>query len=170
MEIDRKVKDIIVDIFDFPHVPYWFTVRQAIKIMKVTLPTREKTSYPLGILVFDEKYNLLGMVSMKDILRAKEAGLPKSTAVSHMPDGYATASSTSRDGREVTKYAEKAVSEVMTPLKCFVEPDDPVTKAAYLMIDNDLMVMPVLERKKKLVGLVLLTEVFDQLCSEIQKG
>ncbi len=68
------------------------------------------------------------------------------------------------------RYTEKAVSEVMTPLKCFVEPDDPITKAAYLMIDNDLMVIPVLERKKKLVGLVLLTEVFDQLCSEIQKG
>jgi CBS domain-containing protein len=169
MEIDRKVKDIIVDIFDFPHVPYWFTVKQAIKIMKVTLPTKEKTFYPLGILVFDEKYNLLGMVSMKDILRGKEAGLLKSAPVSHMPEGYAVAS-TSRDEGDVMKYTEKAVSEVMTPLKCFVEPDDPITKAAYLMIDNDLMVIPVLERKKKLVGLVLLTEVFDQLCSEIQKG
>ena len=170
MEIDRKVKDIIVDIFDFPHVPYWFTVKQTIKIMKVTLPTKEKTFYPLGILVFDEKYNLLGMVSMKDILRGKEAGLPKSAAVSHMPEGYAATPSTSRDEGEVMKYTEKAVSEVMTPLTCFVEPDDPITKAAYLMIDNDLMVIPVLERKKKLVGLVLLTEVFDQLCSEIQKG
>jgi len=166
MEIDRKVRDIIVDIFDFPHVPYWFTIRQAIKIMKVALPHREKTSYPLGILVFDEKYNLLGMVSVKEILKAKEAGLPKSAAVSHMPDGYATASSASRDEPEGTKYAEKTVSEVMTPLTCFVEPDDTLTKAAYLLIDNDLMVMPVLEQKKKLVGLVLLTEVFDQLCSE----
>jgi CBS domain-containing protein len=58
----------------------------------------------------------------------------------------------------------------MVPAKFFVQPDDPITKAAYLMVHNDLALLPVLENKKKFVGLVRIREVFDELSSSILEG
>jgi hypothetical protein len=31
-----KSANIMEDIFEFPHLPYWFTLRQAIDIIKAT--------------------------------------------------------------------------------------------------------------------------------------
>jgi CBS domain-containing protein len=57
----------------------------------------------------------------------------------------------------------------MTPAKFFVEPGDPLTKAAYMMIHHDLILLPVLENKKKFVGLVRMIEIFDELSDAILK-
>ena len=67
------------------------------------------------------------------------------------------------------ELAEKPVSEIMTPAKQFVEPGDPVTKAAYLMLHNDLILVPVLEDKKKFVGLVRMIEIFDSISDAVIK-
>jgi Mg/Co/Ni transporter MgtE len=57
----------------------------------------------------------------------------------------------------------------MVPAKHFVEPGDPLTKAAYLMLHHDLVLLPVLESKKKFVGLVRMIEVFDEISNAILK-
>ncbi len=57
----------------------------------------------------------------------------------------------------------------MAPAKYFVEPGDPITKAAYLMLHNDLLLLPVLEDKKKFVGLVRMIEVFDSISDAVLK-
>ncbi|MGB9714936.1 MAG: CBS domain-containing protein [Thermodesulfovibrionales bacterium] len=132
-------KDLMIDVFEYPHVPYWFTVRQAITVIKKSLIGTEKCVHPLAVLVFDEKYNILGTLTLKDVLK----GL---------------------DSRE---KAERPVSEVMVPAKHFVEPDDPVSKAADLMLNNDLVLLPVIENKKKFVGVIRMIEIFDELTSAI---
>ena len=57
----------------------------------------------------------------------------------------------------------------MASAKYFVEPGDPVTKAAYLMLQHDLILLPVLEDKKKFVGLVRMIEVFDAISDAVLK-
>ena len=50
---DRKVvKDVMTGIFEYPHVPYWFTIGQAIRIVKVSFISTKKYPDPLAILVF----------------------------------------------------------------------------------------------------------------------
>jgi Mg/Co/Ni transporter MgtE len=71
--------------------------------------------------------------------------------------------------KQSKELAEKAVSEIMSPAKYFVEPNDPITKAAYLMVHHDLVLLPVLENKKKFVGLVRMIEVFDQISDSLIK-
>jgi Mg/Co/Ni transporter MgtE len=50
-----------------------------------------------------------------------------------------------------------------------VEPDDPITKAAYLILHHDLILLPVLENKKKFIGVVRMTEIFDEISDAIVK-
>ena len=71
--------------------------------------------------------------------------------------------------RETKELAEKPVSEIMVSAKHFVDLQDPVTKAAYLMLHHDLVLLPVLENKKKFVGLVRMIEVFDEISAALVK-
>lgn len=159
----------MVDVFDFPHLPYWFTIRQTIGIVKKTLLNSEKCHNPPALLVFDEKYNLLGTVGFKDILRGLEPNFLKPSKKVRVPEedesGPAFIWDTLFD-KGAKEMAERPVSEVMVPAKLFVKPEEPITKAAYLMIHHDLALLPVLENKK-FVGVVRMIELFTNLSDAV---
>ena len=170
---DRKVaKDVMIGIFEYPHVPYWFTISQAIRIVKVSFISTKKYPDPMAILVFDEKYNLMGTLTLKDILRGLEPRFLKPSAKAQVAEENESALSLIWDtlfDKGSKEFAERPVSEIMTPAKYFVEPTDPLTKAAYVMLHHDLDLLPVLENKKKFVGLVRMIEVFDEISSGLLK-
>ncbi|MGQ9571008.1 MAG: CBS domain-containing protein [Thermodesulfovibrionales bacterium] len=139
MSKGKVVRDLMIGVFEYPHVPYWFTVKQVIMVIKKSLIGTEKCIHPLAVLVFDEKYNIFGTLTLKDILK----------------------------GLESKGKAEQPVSEIMVPAKHFIEPDDPITKAADLMLNNELILLPVIEDKKKFVGVVRMVEIFDELTSAL---
>jgi CBS domain-containing protein len=173
MSNSKVVKDLMIDVFEFPHIPYWFSIRQAIGIIKKSLLTKEKCLQPMAVLVFDEKYNLVGTVSLKDILRGLEPRFLKPTTKAQGHAGDDPGLSSLWDtmfSKESKEMAEKPISDVMAPAKSFVAPEDPITKAAYLMVHNDLALLPVLENNKKFVGLVRMIEVFDELSNTILEG
>jgi predicted transcriptional regulator len=172
MQSDKKVKDLMIGIFDYPHIPYWFSIEQDMKIIKASFIKEKKYIEPLAILVFDEKYNLLGTLTLKDILRGLEPRFMRSTEKAQGYIQEETDLSLIWDSlftRESKDLAQKPVSEIMIPAKYFVDPDDPIAKAAYLMIHDELLLLPVLEAKKKFVGLVRMIEIFDELTNVIMK-
>lgn len=172
MSNGKVAKDVMIGIFEYPHVPYWFSIGQAIRIVKVSFISSKKYPDPMAILVFDEKYNLMGTLTLKDILRGLEPRFMK-------PSEKAQGISADESGLSLIwdtlftqgtkELAEKPVSEIMVPAKQFVEPGDSLTKAAYLMLHHDLTLLPVLENKKKFVGLVRMIEVFDEISNAIIK-
>jgi Mg/Co/Ni transporter MgtE len=139
MSTGKVVKDVMIDVFEYPHVPYWFTIKQAIMVIKKSVIGTEKCIHPMAVLVFDEKYNILGTLTLNDILK----------------------------GLESKDKEDSPVSEVMVPAKFFVEPIDPISKAAEQMLTNNLILLPVIEDKKKFVGVVRMIEIFDELTSAI---
>jgi CBS domain-containing protein len=172
MSDSKAVKDLMIGIFEYPHVPYWFSISQAIRIVKVSFLSTKKYPDPMAILVFDEKYNLMGTLTLKDILRGLEPQFLKPSTTAQGAEEDESALSLIWDSlfTKATKdLAEKPVSEIMTQAKHFVEPGDSVTKAAYLMLHNDLVLLPVLEDKKKFVGLVRMIEVFDSISDAVLK-
>ena len=59
----------MIPLEHYPHIPYWFTLRQAMAEMESSqLEFEGRKSLPRGLLVFDERYQLLGMVRRRDIL------------------------------------------------------------------------------------------------------
>jgi CBS domain-containing protein len=140
MSTGKVVKDVMIDVFEYPHVPYWFTMKQAIMVIKKSVIGTEKCIHPMAVLVFDEKYNILGTLTLNDILK----------------------------GLESKDKVESPVSDIMVPAKFFVEPGAPISKAAELMLKNNLTLLPVIEEdKKKFVGVVRMIEIFDELTSDI---
>ncbi|MEE9418419.1 MAG: hypothetical protein V3W43_03010, partial [Desulfatiglandaceae bacterium] len=67
METKKKVKDLVIPLSEYPHMPYWATLREAIAQLNVAFETGHHT-----VLVFDEAYKLVGMLLQKDILRGLE--------------------------------------------------------------------------------------------------
>jgi len=154
----KTVKDLMIGIFEYPHIPYWFSIKQAIRIIKVTFLSSKKYPEPMAILVFDEKYNFMGTLTLKDIMRGLEPRLMEEESLLSWDTIFT---------KESKVLAEKPVSDIMVPAKFFIEPHDPVTKAAYLMLHHNLVLLPVLENKKKFVGLIRMIEIFDAISNSI---
>uniref|UniRef100_A0A7V5XFL7 CBS domain-containing protein n=1 Tax=Thermodesulfobacterium geofontis TaxID=1295609 RepID=A0A7V5XFL7_9BACT len=172
MSDGKLVKDVMLGIFEYPHIPYWYSIEQAIKVVKASFIQTKMHTEPLAVLVFDEKYNLLGTVTLRDILRGIEPLLLKVPTKTQVPEEEKKEPAIAWDSlftQESKKLAQKPVSEIMVPIKHFVEPKDPITKAAYLMIYYELPILPVIEEKKKFVGIVRMLEIFDVISEKIIK-
>jgi len=172
MKKNGFVKEIMVDIFDFPHIPYWFTIRQAMEILKRVSAGKEKAAISDTILIFDEKYNYMGMVRPKDIVIGLEPAILKksewkgpmaevSREAKHVSEETLARIAESMFGEDAKKHAERQVNEIMSVTKVSVSPDDSPSKAAYLMAHHNLSFIPVLENKQKLVGMISMTAVFN---------
>lgn len=172
MSNKKVVKDLMIGIFEYPHIPYWFSIEQVMKIINVSFISTKKYPEPLAILVFDEKYNLMGTITLKDILKGLEPRFLKPSLKAQMPElneKDLTLIWATLFNSESKSLITRPVSDIMVPADYFVEPDDPITKAAYIILHHDLVLLPVLENKKKFVGLVRLVEIYAQISSEILK-
>ena len=172
MSNGKIVKNVMLSIFDYPHIPHWFTIAQAIRIVKASFIHPKDYPEPLVILVFNEEYNLMGTLTLKDMLRGLEPRFLKKSTKAQVPDEDESGLSViweSLFNQESKELAERPVSEIMVPARQFVGPDDSITKAAYLMLHHDLILLPVLENKTKFVGLVRMVEIFDEISNAILK-
>jgi DNA-binding NarL/FixJ family response regulator len=165
MPYNKKVKDFMIPLEDYPHIPYWFTLRQAMAIVREASIKFEGSFEPRAVLVFDEKYQLMGMLTLRDIIKglepkfAKDAGLIKAdpNLAVLMGDMF---------GPGMKEASQKPVSEVMSPIKVTVNGDDPITKALFQMILENVGMMPVL-LDKKVVGMVRLSELFKEISTVV---
>jgi Mg/Co/Ni transporter MgtE len=172
MSDSKAVKDLMINISEYPQVPQGSSVKEAIKIAKASFVKNKKYCEPLAILVVDENNQFLGTITLKDILRGLEPRFLKPTAKAQVPEEDEAALSVIWDSlfdKESRDLAERRVKEIMAPAQYFVKPDDRITKAAYVMLHHDLVLLPVLESKKKCVGLVRMLEIFDAISDAILK-
>jgi CBS domain-containing protein len=155
MSYEKIVKDLMIPLEDYPHVPYWFTLNQAVIMVREAAIKFEGSFEPRAVLVFDEKYGLLGILTLKDIVRGLEGdilGGPEGAALSW------------KDlvGPELQRQAQKQVSEVMSPFKVTVDSSDSLVKALSLMLQEGVERIPVLEGDK-VTGLIRLADLFKEI-------
>jgi len=169
MESGKRVEDIMVSIFDYPHIPYWFSFAQAIRIAKASFRNESRKSLePMSMLVFDEKYNLLGTLSLQDIIKGLEPKVSGTGSDAHS-QGEDSSGWDSALVSSLKEFSVRQVSEIMAPAEYFCEPEDLLSKAAYLISGNNLFLLPVLEKKRKLVGLIRMVDIFDVISDEVLK-
>lgn len=170
--ISKRVRDILVPIADFPRVERDATVREAYSLLH-----RQHASGGWRfrhMLVFDAGNAVVGVLSLQDLLRALMPDYIKASLHPRLQVPTDADASLSLLWQEAfAEYcrtgAERPVSSCMTEIRFTVTADDPVTRAAYLMIAHHVHMLPVLE-DGRVIGVVRIVDVFNQAAGEVLRG
>jgi CBS-domain-containing membrane protein len=167
-----KASEFMIPLDAYPHVPYWFSIRQAVAIMEKAEGGPDGHSRFTGahcVLVFNESYKLLGIVRCSDILRGLQ---PVSCAGEQAPAPIAgdrrLQETSSSDGlrRELGIQAERPISEVMNPIQSTVDHEEHLLQVMSRMLEQNTSMLPVL-RDGMVIGVVRSVEVFHEIASLI---
>jgi CBS domain-containing protein len=171
----KRVGDIIIPLDVYPHLPHWFTLRQALaELRSAQYEVGEvRISAPRSALVFDEAYRLLGLLRRRDILRAFR---PRQLAgeelhlghqdISMRPDPDLSGLSFDNTIERIREQSERKVSEVMQPIVTTLDYDDPLMKAVTEFVEHNLAVIPIM-RNGKVAGVVNTMCVCHELAQHI---
>ena len=169
MEV-KRAGDLMIPLDEYPHIPYWFTLRQTIaELENAEIVTRGRASLPRSVLVFDEKYQLMGTARRRDILRGLEPEFllrkpieDRKNLFSVKVDPNLSELSYDRLLEGLRKQAERPVSDVMQPILTTVDHDDHIVKVIYEMVDKNLSLVPVLQ-DGKVVGVVRTVALMSEI-------
>src|SRR4030067_1315129 len=137
MPYDKKVKDLMIPLEDYPHIPYWFSLRQAMAIIRESVIKFEVSFEPRAVLVFDEKYQLMGILTLRDIIKGLEPRFLHETALVKA-DPSLTVLMGDLFGPGLKEASQKPVSEGMSPIKVTVQGGDPLATGISLMIQENV--------------------------------
>jgi CBS-domain-containing membrane protein len=167
---EMRVADVMVPLNEYPHIPYWFTLRQAVvEFQKFQLEVDGRKSLPRFVLVFDEAYQLLGTVRRRDLLKGLEPPFLVSRTRKYRMrlfdievDPNLSELSYDKLVKSIQGQAKRRVSDVMQPIVATINQDDHLMKAVSEFVEHDLALLPVL-KDDKVVGVVRTVGVFEQL-------
>jgi len=165
MTTHKKVKDILIPKERLIVIPERFKIRQALKTLREG-KTDKADIQVVGFLVLGDNNELLGSLCLKEFIKglAPQFLQPVSSAqvVQENEANLAELWDSVLEDQS-RRFSEEPVSKYYAPIKTSVEPEDVITKAAYLMLFHDLTFLPVLEQKRRLVGVVTIFDVFREL-------
>ena len=157
----QKVKDLMIPLEDYPHIPHWFTLRQAMAIIREAAVKCEGAFEPRAMLVFDDKYQLMGILTIRDIITGLEPRFLQETSIVKM-DSDQTVLTGDFLGPNLKENSQRLVSEVMSPIKATVDGNAPVLKPIYLMIKENVGLMPVIQAGK-VAGMIRFSDLFNEI-------
>jgi CBS domain-containing protein len=161
MPDQKTAKDLMIPLEDYPHIPYWFTLRQAMAIVREATVKFEGSFEPRAVLVFDEKYQLMGLLTLRDIIKGLEPKFLKETSLIKGDPGLAVLLGDAF-GPNIKEQSQRAVSEVMSPIKTTINAGGSLAKALFVMIKEDVGLAPVMEADK-VMGMLRLSDLFGEI-------
>jgi CBS domain-containing protein len=161
MPNDKKVKEFMIPLEDYPHIPYWFTLRQAMAIVREANIKFEGSFEPRALLVFDENYHLMGILTLRDIIKGLQPNFLEETGLVRM-DYNLTDLMGDLFGPQLKEHAQKPVSDVMSPIQATVDGEATIPWALYLMIRENVGLMPVIQADK-VAGMIRLSDLFNEI-------
>jgi CBS domain-containing protein len=161
MSNTKRVKELMIPLADYPHIPYWFTLRQAMAIVREAAIKFEGTFEPRAVLVFDEKYQLMGILTLRDIIKGLEPRFMQESGLIKADPNLALLMG-DLFGPGLKEASQKPVSEVMSSIKVTVQGNDPLAKAIFLMIKEGVGMMPVIQ-ENKVAGMIRLSDLFGEI-------
>jgi len=170
----KRAGDIMIPLDQYPHIPHWFTLRQAIAELRASqIDVQGRKSLPRAVLVFSKAYELLGIVRRRDILRGLEPSFLASDALEYRrrlfgveADPNLSELTSDKMTRAVREQAERPVSDVMVPITATVAYDDHLLKVIHEMIKTDLSMLPVM-KEGRVVGVVRSVDVLSEIAASV---
>jgi CBS domain-containing protein len=157
-----KARDIMIPFQDY--LKPGNTLKEAVNLLVNAARGENKTGV-MGLPVLDDRGNLVGMLSMTDILKAiYPSYMPMMNLGDFTWDGMLESLSCGA--------GEKRVGDFMTGKVVTVREDDPLMECVDHLLKGHVRRMPVLDKEGKLVGMIYLRDIFiavtrammDQTC------
>jgi CBS domain-containing protein len=164
MASDRKVKDLMIPLEEYAHIPYWFTLRQAVAIIRNAAVKPESGSEPPAVLALDEKYQPRGILTLRDIIKGLEPRFLQEINPAKTVPGPAVRGSELL-GPHLKEHSQRPVTEVMSPIQA-VDGNALIVKALDLMIKENVGSMPVM-LDDKVAGMIRLSDMFDEIAEVV---
>ncbi len=167
----KRAGELMIPLDAYPHVPHWFTLRQVMAIMEKA-ESSDGQNRPIGsrfALVFDESYNMLGIVRRRDVFRGLDPASLTGTTEVLSPSSDSTeekALDWHQRIEDLRARAEHPINEVMRPIHVTVDYEDDLPKIVSTMIKHNVSMLPVL-KDNIVVGVIRSAEVFRALASLI---
>ncbi len=164
----RKVKELMVKITDYPHIPYWLSVRDAVAMIHSVYDEKGGLGERSMILVFDEQYQLLGVLTLKNLLTGVEPNFLRKDeqspyqGLTHADYASLAALVEGTFSEKCKEESKKPVSEVMIPIRATLDVNDSVSKAAFVMLQADINLVPVMDGQL-IAGVLRMSDVFNEL-------
>jgi len=147
----KRVKDLVVPLSDYPHLPYWGTLKEAIMQLRVAYETGHHT-----VLVFDESYKLVGMLFESDILKGIEPKFAR-----HYEEGVPILwDELLASGLE--KQLQGPIKDYMSEVKTRIDVEDKILKASHIMVHDNVYLLPVMDGEK-LIGVIRMGDLFQEI-------
>jgi CBS domain-containing protein len=163
MEHNEKVRDVMIPIEEHPRIPYNSTMGEALIEIRDYLHKGYR-----HVLVFDERFRLVSVLSLRDILKSMIPEYLRDTIVTKY-EGYALPDDASLSilwqesfFAECKQMSQRPISEILKAVKVTVEADMPVIKALYLMLREDVNMLPVVE-DNIVIGVIRMAHILDMV-------
>ena len=162
---DKRVKDLMVSLEDYPHIPQWFSLCQAMDLLQES-SAKFKNGFDTWIgLVFDEKRQLKGILTPRDIIKGLEHRFFYETSLTQgYPNLVLLMKGIRRAG--LRDAAQQPVDKVMSPIKVTVNGEAPISQALFLMVKEHLDMMPV-NLDHKIAGMISLSDLYKEILKVI---
>lgn len=180
-EPERTVAAIMLPADAYPSVVTGSTVREAITALgasSVKLADGH-IHQPRFVLVVDGRGELVGVLARRDLLRAL---VPQLAALERARAHLGRAADPAADqavafglrwisffGAGARACADEPVEPWVAPVRCAASPQDDVSAVVASMLQYEVDLIPVVEQRR-LVGVVLMTDVFDAVAQFIVEG
>jgi CBS domain-containing protein len=163
MPLSQMIRDIMVPLAEYPNLRDTATLKDAFTVLREAFTTGKRYRH---ILVLNNKGQLAGILGMRDILhglfpeylRAQEHSRHEG-AVPDFPALTLIWAETCQT--QCPAAAENPIKGFMASIPGKVGIDDPITKAAYLLVVHDTSMLPVVDGER-LVGVVRMIDVFNE--------
>ena len=165
-----RVADIMIPLKDYPHLPVWATLREAIaRIEEGKIEINGRTSLPRTLLLFDLDGSLAGLVRRRDIMRGLEPQFLMAQPLNYRKKLFEVESDPALaemfydkmvDG--VCEQTDRPVTDVLRPIGKTIDINAHMVTAVYEMVTYDLTLLPVLDNGM-VVGVVRSVDVFHEL-------
>jgi len=169
------VRDFYVPLDKYPHICASCSIKEAYSLMHSSLSEKHKYR---TILVYDDINQLLGYLSVRDLMYAMgpeyiKKQVPKKSFqpqfLDEIPHDLTALSLIWQDEftRKIRDAAKKPVSEVMAPLLSPVYLDDQVAKCIHQMLKDDVFMLPVVE-EENVIGVIRLFDMFELIADYLE--
>ena len=166
--IKNRVRDILVPLSEYPNIRDTATLRDAFAVLHDAYASGKRYRH---ILVLDGSGHLVGLLGIRDILHGIFPDYLRTGEHHHFEGPHAEFPALTLIWQETyatksKEAASKLVKSFMDKVRATIKPDAPLTLAAYLMVINDISILPVVD-DGHVVGVIRMVDVFNQAAEVI---